>query len=396
MISRALIAATIVVAGTIAGWQHRLPLYWTVCPTCWVESSEAVQQRLPGWQLETFSAATVSANRSQVRVTSAPPSGGLFLRREVSDGPVRQLTFKGQGNGTLRITLGDGVHGYRPAPSGTLTMPIDPAQPIEVLIYADGAFEYVIESVSVDPCPACVTDARLREIVLRDVPGLDRERSAFERARLLLDWTAHIVDEGRDVPRFAGNDSLISSVGAGEAYQEIWLPDAGGALCGGYSVFFAKVLALFGFDAYTIDMGDADARLTHVTTLVFIDGRFYIFDATLNGYYVRGDRPASLDEVLSGTTTLLLREVRRTAVWPSPRGGDCRAVNDYYVCHDVDTTALTAEEWRPHLIAFGLDPDEDWMPSLMRHRVYSVTGSGPHREALVEVLGRHGISETGY
>ncbi|HET6422566.1 MAG TPA: hypothetical protein VFG20_02710, partial [Planctomycetaceae bacterium] len=70
-------------------------------------------------------------------------------------------------------------------------------------------------------------------------------------------------------------------------YYELFRRDRGAVYCGGYAVFFQKVLLLFGIDALVIDFGDERSGLTHMSVVLpkrTSDGTwaFYLYDPTFN------------------------------------------------------------------------------------------------------------------
>ena len=63
--------------------------------------------------------------------------------------------------------------------------------------------------------------------------------------------------------------------------------------CGGSSLFFNKVLTLFGINSLTVDFGDLNHSLTHTTVMVTKRSRnrwnYYIFDPTFNVTFHNAD-----------------------------------------------------------------------------------------------------------
>ena len=98
---------------------------------------------------------------------------------------------------------------------------------------------------------------------------------------LMVRWELALLEElgfGLDLSECAStgsNDQLIYvspksgravSASAGEIYYQYYEPSRAGGYCSSVSVFFAKLLRLFDFDAFTIDFGLSSG--THVTVIL--------------------------------------------------------------------------------------------------------------------------------
>jgi hypothetical protein len=71
------------------------------------------------------------------------------------------------------------------------------------------------------------------------------------------------------------------------SYHELFRRDRGAVFCGGFAVFYQKLLLAFGIDAIVIDYGDTVSGLTHMSVVIpeqdeFGNWTFYQFDPKLN------------------------------------------------------------------------------------------------------------------
>lgn len=176
------------------------------------------------------------------------------------------------------------------------------AEKVELLLYHDRSFSYIIKSANVEKCTNCMTlheeDIALRGLILESVAGLEAElqRSRLDAARKLLTWIASVSDAGtyREKSPLQSPTSLTSS----EMYKQFGFDRYAGS-CGTFSVLAKKIFELFGYEAITIDIGIPGTRLTHVTTLLKIDEKFYVFDPTKNATFFDGSRYVDIDTVLA-------------------------------------------------------------------------------------------------
>ena len=163
----------------------------------------------------------------------------------------------------------------------------------EALFFAgsDDRFSVKLESVS-----ACASDnwrCRTREEFEELLPQADVNATKFERALQLLQWASKNIDYA--LTRSIANEFKPARNELHKTYFRYFASDAGGGYCGGTSVFFAGLLRAQGIEAFTWNFGDAKNQLTHVTTVVPIDGRFYMLDATFGSYLVKPGTTEPLD-----------------------------------------------------------------------------------------------------
>lgn len=297
---------------------------------------------------------------------------------------------------------------YGIAPDGKLGLVISGTTDVEILIYSNSPFSYRTK-LAISECPSCMTDAQLRDVVRREIPGIeDRLKSELLPAiDELLHWASSVVDAGGDIPEFANLVQATSLMPASQLYSELWLQDEGGAKCGAFSVFFQKLLALFDVPAFTVDMGQTGA-FTHVTALVPIasDGKtkFYLFDPTFDGTYRsrRDGAYVDLESVLNGSVAAVFaaRPIPRTVMYPNEEDKAFKALDEtancdvsadelYKRCKDVryDINFVLAD-WSETLRQLSIPPDADLILALLHKQVLFVSdtaGNGPRQEFLAMI-----------
>lgn len=255
------------------------------------------------WRLGDYNGGTWTQTWSGALQIEGSGQAGVYFRAEAEAG-VYLLRARGRGEATLRWQAPDQDLVYVPAPQdgGGLTWYIEGSGPLEVLLYADRPFSYVLESLALERCVDCTAAADMRARILSDIDVPFEPTAEF--GLRLLDWTARTVKDGTGT-----SDALLSLVSLPQFY-DYWRRDAGGGSCGEFSVFFVRVLELFGFDALTVDVGREEDRETHVTTVLALPGTqgekyaFYVLDPTLHGYFAERVKrsPVDLASLLSRTT----------------------------------------------------------------------------------------------
>lgn len=378
-----------------------------------------------GWKVEPYGAIEWTSTAGGMALASPGSAGGLFFRRDIAPDETYRLRIAGKarsGSTTIRLTIGQSDPKWFPAPDGGRRLVVSGGASIEVVVYGDAAFSYQLETLAIDACAACLTDRQLAALILADVPALQsalaRDRQAAARA--LLNWTANTVDLG-----FGDSvDATTSSeyeMGAAEAYQEIWSGDRGGTACGGFADFFAKVLSLFGFDAFTVDFGDAVTHVTHVTTVALIDGRFYILDPTFNGVYVDTTSGALLPlrpllaKSASGAEDYEFRTgpIKRDFIFPANQAGrlsrrfseigytlsGCEIVSSagtgepHDICKRLPfDERLVPVEWTEEMGRLQVTRNGDMILRLMRQHVFSFSATDRQiRQQFLDELTERGI-----
>ena len=218
------------------------------------------------------------------------PAGIFFLYR--LDKTLRyRFNFSGinqTNRAIIRIQADDGPKIYRKAPNGELELIFQNKEKIELLLYGDTEFNYSIKQISLEKCESCKSNADLKRQILSEIPQLQKllEENRMQAARQLLNWCSNNSDFTFSAEIVEKSSPMVLAQTASQTYYKMFEPDKGGVFCAGFAVFYMKVLELFDFDALTVDFGEVDDYLTHVTTVItFIENqvpKHYIFDPTFN------------------------------------------------------------------------------------------------------------------
>jgi hypothetical protein len=221
---------------------------------------------------------------------SGKPAGVFFLYR-LDKASRYRLKFSGMNRSniaSLRIQVDDGPLIYNRAPNGEQEFVYSNSERIELLIYSDTEFDYLIKKISLEECESCLIDDDLKRRILSEIPRLEKllDENRKLAVMLLLDWCSNNSDFTFNNQIMQESSSKVFAQTVSQTYYELFEPDKGGVFCAGFAVFYMKVLELFDFDALTIDFGEVNDYLTHVTTIItFIENqvpKHYIFDPTFN------------------------------------------------------------------------------------------------------------------
>ena len=292
------------------------------CADC-LKPAEVLARAFQGWQIEPYGSVEWVPVEKAVQLASTAGPGGLAFKQTLTPTETYRVTIDGtpvSGQTTLRFTAGQAGPQWYAAPDGGRTFTVWGRDAVELVVYSDTPYAYRLQTLTVEPCATCVTDETLKNEILGAVPGLknDLTHNRLAAAHALLNWTANAVVHGYgDVSR--ATTHAVYEMSAAQAYQDVWARASGGTSCGGFASFFAKLLSLFEFEAFTIDMGFPGSPVTHVTTVVSLDdergSHFYIFDPTFNGAYVdrKSGSYAFLAQVLDDATARRPRYEFRTA-----------------------------------------------------------------------------------
>jgi len=397
--------------------------FWLFLVTVSHDPAWRVASFLPGWTGELFGQPEIVVTESNVELagkSSEEEETGLYLRRQVDSGQVYRLRIEGtvrSGRPMLRTKLDDNEPSWLLAPDGLLNVTVVGGGKVEALIYGRGEFSYALKSPRLEPCDDCLTDADLKDHLLTEIPELSRllATDKFSAASRILDWAANVVDHGGGIKRFAALRGALTGLSAAQIYQDVWVPDAGGASCDGFALFLQKVFSLFGINAFTVDMGLAGTPLTHVTTVVAADdGRFYVFDPTLNGVYTGPSGEfVDLETVLVQGALggkLQTRPISRTVLYAaaSPKqvesmlakqlgvhNPECALVNSEYVrCVRVPyDIRYLRYGWAAGLAKYQIVENPDLIIALMRRAVIRVsrTAGEDVRQRFIAMLKRVGV-----
>lgn len=262
----------------------------------------------PTWRKEAYNGALIQGNTLPVLIHA---KGGEGLQVNF-DSPVKnisQLTLKGhivKGKPSLQIS-GKAIGIFSvPLPEGRYTLWLPPDKNLALRIFSEEPFDYALEELVLNPAPDSLTEDQFKSYVLRQIPGLkealDRGQK-LDAAWLLLQWSARVSDLGSNMPP-PSPGHFIYKMDAAQIYRNLWEKDAGGEACGGFALFYTKLLRLFGINAFLVETGFADKDtdkgaapqnsalnyyFTHGTTVVTLPSegvwRFYLFDPTSAGTF---------------------------------------------------------------------------------------------------------------
>ncbi|MEQ1929579.1 MAG: hypothetical protein ABL957_03480 [Parvularculaceae bacterium] len=249
---------------------------------------------IDGWEAARFGDLEVKATHGSLLVEVDRPQAGILLRAHADPALRYKLTISGAGrNFRLRVLEDGAARGTVAAPAdGAISLIVGEAAEIEALLFSDGG-SFMLDRISLDPCPDCPSKADLRRRIEEIDPEID-EKEGIDQAIALLKWSANVANWAfhgdltrGDVEAMAPEDALYNVFDAGVS----------GVMCGGQADFFAKVLREFGFDAFTVGFG-IEGDLNHVSVILALNGSHYLLDPTFAGYYARDGAPAPLDELL--------------------------------------------------------------------------------------------------
>jgi hypothetical protein len=398
------------------------------CDKCRSEAETASELRaaLPEWQASLFNSPELTSLHPGMLIGSKGGTNGIQLIRRLDPAKTYRLQIVGHqvsGSTVGRIKVGTNDPEWFAAPDRRQEFVILGVSRVEVLLYGEKPYVYSLKSLQVEECPHCPTDSKLREKILSAIPGLAKELDAnrFEAALKLLDWTSKIEALGSSIdPRSVSNTNAMPGMTAAQIYDQIWKAEDGGTYCAGFAIFFAKVLNLFDYHAFTINIGYEQTDLTHVTTVVpFRDGnetKFYILDPTLNGYYrdtktgepidiaelLRRDREGQYDsyrfEASSFIRPVFLESRRASRLMQSDASVHCEPIAEgrLSLCRDFHYNLDTlVEGWRNLMVKNHVSFNRDLIVQLFKKRLFGAMAKGAERERFLDLVRKFGIP-TGY
>lgn len=279
----------------------------------------------------------------------------------------------------------------------------------EALFFAgsDDRFSVKLESVS-----ACASDnwrCRTREEFEELLPQADVNATKFERALQLLQWASKNIDFA--LTRSVNAEFRPSSAELHKIYFRYYDLNQGGGFCGGTSVFFRRLLADQGIDAFTWNFGVLKDDLTHVTTIVPMNGEFYLMDATFGGYLAKKDstQPMDIFDYLNGspadfvpvdmTGRQFIAKINEKKVAHGLTRGllrncvDDKSGGTVHCEYPVFGLENYAQMWGERLARNGIAPDGDALRTLMLRGTFSVAGGRvtPETKAFVMKLKEYDV-----
>jgi hypothetical protein len=274
-----------------------------------------------------------------------------------------------------------------------------------VRVVVDKGRDLALTHVEVIDCarsdaPGCMTDEAFRALVLPATAANDHEYLLS-----LLDWASNTADFAVAGALAERTAVYVNGLSARQMYASVYKPNRGGGFCGAHAQFMANLLREFGYDALTMDVGVPGTTLTHVTTLVYLDGQFFMLDPTFNAYVTRADGEwATLVDILEEPAALQvnsrLTPGRDFLTTQRPRPGDtltnCRRGGDLFACrregYSLDT--FLVDQARA-MAAHGFAPTRQGFLAMVGAHVFSISGGSPEaRAALAALLAQHGLSSS--
>jgi hypothetical protein len=189
---------------------------------------------------------------------------------------------------TLRLRLDAGDPTYIQAPDGTGVYDTNSAKTVEIYLYQDQPFAYELKQISlVQKPPATATNSPQASVAARrfleeqlNWRGRPLDLSGAIR---VLRWAAALSDYGYNY-EFKKYEHIFNR-GTFWEMKQYFDMNIGGAICGGHSVFLSESLRQLGYEATTLNFGTLEKNLTHVVTLIHIQGKFFILDPTFNAVF---------------------------------------------------------------------------------------------------------------
>lgn len=395
----------------------------TACPDCVVDGQQTTGLAAAehffgegsGLTVQPYQTPALALARGNLRISSETPPAGLGLVVEASQQGVRKLELLGRqlGDRTVsgRLTIDDQPSTYFRMPDGPLSVTVAPGARVELLIYADQQFSYQLEKFSLTACEDCTTDAQMMTRIRQEIPALNlapevaRQADGLAAATQLMHWLSpRLVMESDETLH-----AVMSGLPLGQILTESFEAKRNGVSCGGFAVFQARLLRMFGYEAFTMDFG-MPGTFTHVTTVVAIGSedakRFYVFDPTFNAglVAVADNMPLDLEEALAlpasdvrlhsaeGAVRDLLLPLSSSVAAVVQAGGSCSAEGGRQLCRNVNQVNLMLDPVRARLKKQGIEGPDIWL-GLLRKGVISITGAEPEtREALIKVLTTHNVA----
>ncbi len=133
-------------------------------------------------------------------------------------------------------------------------------------------------------------EADFRNELLARNPDLKRALQFNDKlaaAEVLLHWVANHVDDALVTKDSQATLPIVVKNTVSQSYYEIFKPDKGSVVCGGFAVMLQKLLLFFDIDALIIDFGDPVSKLTHMSVVIpeqHANGMwsFHLYDPKLN------------------------------------------------------------------------------------------------------------------
>jgi hypothetical protein len=398
------------------------------CDDCMTEAARA--RTFPGWEVTPYLSAPVPAPYPRelqvlwsgdegVQLRGSGSASGVLLTRRLDAAVTYRLLLHGTRRNAapaLRVRLDDRPFIWRTIDrgDGDLNLVLPKAERLEALLYSDAPYAFDLHGLTVEPCSDCITDEVLKTRIISEAE-IGFADPPLDLARKLRDWVARTVVFGEKSTTVGITTNAVMSEPAWQSYVDFFAPHRGGVWCAGIARYYQEILALFDFPSATVDIGYEGTDLTHVTTLVVVkEGdarRFYIFDPTFSGAYVGRGGYIDVEGLLSGKPARFqMDSLTRTVLMPTAAVpaflSDADAAQSHATCGASLSLSAVSEcrvenHNRYNMVAMrramtrqGLGPKQDFVMSLLRHRVVAIHASAVDPRAADDLrrrLARFGV-----
>ena len=278
-------------AGGVLAWQHFQ-----------MDNTLAID----GWKNKPYNTDTLQTTTLPLTIEIEKSNSGQFFTIAKPLQQTSLLTIKGrqqQGTAYLRVDKNNQRKISYQAPDGTATLWLEAGSEVELLFYSNQKASYLLQQLSIDPCPTCLPDKHLKQYLLENLPELADALAASDKLKavsILMNWSARVSDLGSNITqRSSAPFFYFQSMNAAQIFYDVWEKDDGGGICASFAVFLVKVLHLFDIEAFTVNMLlDMDLHITHATVIVAIpeqqNWKYYLFDPTSDGTFMEDGNYADL------------------------------------------------------------------------------------------------------
>ena len=337
-------------------------------------------------------AATVAPSMTE----KSQPSYAVWYRRTWTGLDPNQsylLLVSGKGDlVNLRLTGDEKKQTYFSIPDDGAYHIVRGFKSYEALVYSDDPKQhYDVLRMTMQPCDGCLTQDEFRQTIVSSIPGFD-QMGAMQKAQKLLAWSSSHADFAMDAQTLTtGTESQPVEA----TYFVNFMSNKLGVYCAGSAVFFRQVLDLFGIDALTVDFGETRDGLTHVTTIVNIEGKLYILDPTFAGFFAKAGKPIPVLDLIrayrshsmTGITFVEVDDTSRDYLYGGDRPSFCEfALPWVHACRapaDFSMFDWYMKDRKEALESHGFPVGISTIPALLDHHIYEI---GPNSDAPIVKL----------
>jgi hypothetical protein len=207
-----------------------------------------------------------------------------------------------------------------------------------------------------------------------EVPeAFDLSLSGFDRTSALRDWAYRNIDAAGTT--VVGTGAYDTRNFEGQHPADIFarfVGDERGVFCGNAAITLRNLYRHLGFEAWSLDVG-IPGELTHVTTLVWVDGMVVVQDAYFGGSFgpvdvrdviagIRAGEPPEWHEPELGPRDVLFTDAESRQGWQFDEAPVCERTAHGWVCSEpMDLADMERHPFTPgartELAERGLDGD---------------------------------------